>query len=178
MKNPRVRKPAKFKTLQDVETYTKALLGVLWNYGKFGIKLNTYGYTFKWDNRSRKRLGYCHFVKKEIGLSKSIIELNLHKTKEIRAVVLHEIAHAINYELNDDTGHSEVWREILLELGGDGKTLYKPNTFVMPLTKYTMKCTTCGIEVGYVRKPTHKSCAMCYPKSYNPKYKMKLSKNY
>lgn len=178
MKKPRVRKITKFNDLQDVENYVETLLSVLWKYDKYLIGLDEYGYTFVWDNRSRKRIGYCHYERKEIGLARKIIELNLQNSKIIREVVLHEIAHAINFELFDDTGHTESWRNVLLYLGGNGKTLYKPHGLNFPLTKYTMKCLTCGIEVGYVVKPKPKSCAICDPSSYNEKFKMKLIKNY
>lgn len=177
-RKPRIRKSFKFKTLEDVETYVNRLLGITWFYQGNKLKLTELGYTFKWDKLSRKRLGYCDYTNKEIGLAKKIIELNLGKNKHIRLVVLHEIAHAICYAFFRELGHSSNWKDILLFIGGDGKVQYNPNEITMPLTKYSLICRSCDAKIPYTRKPKRViSCGYC-SEVFDLDYKLSVIKNY
>lgn len=174
-KNPRIRKSFKFASLKDVEIYVNRLLGIKWFYQSKTIKLD---YTFKWDKLSKKRLGYCDYTNKEIGLAKKIIELNLENSKQISLVILHEIAHAICFEIFKEAGHSSNWKCILLQIGGDGKVRYDHTKIKMPLTKYSLKCETCKAVMPYTRKPKRViSCGYC-SKVFDLNYKLSVIKNY
>jgi predicted SprT family Zn-dependent metalloprotease len=177
--NPRIRnKSFKFNSIEDVEVFVERLLNTKWYYENHSIVLKTKKYYFEWDMRSRKRLGYCNFTLYKIGISRAIVELNLHNTKAIRAVVLHEIAHAIAFELFEDEGHSETWKKILLHIGGDGKARYDPRELIQPRMKYTLSCQNCDLEIGVTRRPKVQSCGVCDPSGFNSKYKLTVKKNY
>jgi predicted SprT family Zn-dependent metalloprotease len=63
-------------------------------------------------SRSNKRLGYCNYTYRKIGLSISFIELN--GKDEVLDVILHEIAHAL---VGPGHGHDSVWRRKCIEIG-------------------------------------------------------------
>lgn len=178
--NPRIRnKSFKFETLSDVERYANALLKVIWFNKSECVHLSNKGFKFMWDKRSKKRLGYCNYTHKTIGIAQSIIELNLDNSNEIRNVILHEIAHAITYVIYNEHGHTANWKRVLIEIGGDGIVKYDSRKLKMPLLKYTLKCKHCKLETGYVKKPIRDhACAYCCVGSYDVQYKMKVIKNF
>lgn len=178
--NPRIRnKSFKFGTLEDVERYANSLLKIIWKFKSgHSVQLSSNGFTFEWDKRSKKRLGYCNYTYTTIGLSQSIIELNLLNSNEIRAVILHELAHAITFVLYGETGHTKNWKEILIYIGGDGKVRYDARKLKMPVLKYTLKCTNCGSELPYTKEPVRDhACSYCCKGAYDEKYKMEVIKN-
>lgn len=78
-------------------------------------KLIEQGWCLKVDHFATRRLGQCRPARREIGLTKSYIELN--EEHEIRSTMLHEIAHAL---VGCHHGHDAVWKAKAIELGDDG----------------------------------------------------------
>jgi predicted metal-dependent hydrolase len=77
------------------------------------------------SNRMKRTFGYCSWGKvKMIKLSMPLIKIA--NERAVKNVILHEIAHA----LTPGHRHNFVWREKLIEIGGDGKRCYDPNEIV------------------------------------------------
>jgi len=76
-------------------------------------KLNNYKLIF--STKMTNSFGYCNWIKKYIKLSIPLILCN--GEKQVKTVILHEIAHA----LTPKHYHNFVWKEKCLEIGGDGK---------------------------------------------------------
>ena len=105
------------KKLQQIEMAAKDL-----------IKYYCPDYHFVWD-RSIRRKGQCRRSVKQIGLSKTIATLNSFECMML--TVTHEIAHALTPK-----GHTKIWREVCLSIGGDGRTYYDPKDTILPKKKY------------------------------------------
>jgi predicted SprT family Zn-dependent metalloprotease len=154
------------------------MLGSLWTYKSYKINLGELGYRFEWDLRSKRRFGYFNRSEKVIGISYNIAQLNLGTPNVITNVILHEIAHALEWELFKCQGHSKRWSEILLCIGGDGKKYYSLEDVKTPTPKYELVCPCCGKSYPRRRYPKRiGSCSVCDSK-YNPEYKLKFKQNY
>lgn len=178
--NPRIRnKSWKFKNLSDVELFANRLLETNWKFGGKSVTLKDEGYEFVWDNRSSKRLGYCNYTYRQIGVALKIIELNLPKSKEIRDVILHEIAHGITYEIFMEHRHTKNWKKVLLSIGGNGLVRYDARTLKLPELKYTLICENCGLKLPITKPPKYRqACGVCCVKGFDAKYIMKVVNNY
>jgi hypothetical protein len=71
------------------------------------------GWKFAWNKRARA-YGVCKYRVQRIELS-SVLIPHL-KMEDIRATILHEIAHA----LTPGHGHDRVWRDVCIRIGGTG----------------------------------------------------------
>ena len=126
-------------------------------------KYAPYEYKFAWC-KTRRAVGRCHYVKKEIQLSKGYTRYNDIDT--MRKVVLHEIAHA----LTPGERHSSIWRQAARRLGLKNP---KSTTQVNPIPgKYQYECPVCGAVIHLFRKPKYAfSCGKC-TKVYDEAYRM------
>ena len=70
---------------------------------------------FEFD-RSKVRFGRCHYGRKEISLSRHLVELN--DEAEVRDTILHEIAHALGAGLGMGRSGGG-WRKRLVACRGD-----------------------------------------------------------
>ncbi|WP_196138507.1 SprT-like domain-containing protein [Aliikangiella sp. G2MR2-5] len=68
---------------------------------------------------AKRRAGACKPVVKEITISRHHIEHNSFLI--VKDTILHEIAHAINYELNKDISHGPNWKTIAKLIGATPK---------------------------------------------------------
>jgi predicted SprT family Zn-dependent metalloprotease len=130
------------------------------------------GWKFEFDN-AKRRFGCCYYYERKITLSSVLCELN--EEKDVRDVILHEIAHAL---VGAGHGHNRVWQRKAIEIGCNGKRCYdssKVNTTEAP---YIAKCNSCGKEHKRFRKPTKGSysCGAC-SSTYNEKYKLTWKKS-
>jgi predicted SprT family Zn-dependent metalloprotease len=94
-----------------------------------------HSWTFRFDN-ARQRCGACHFHSQEITLSKHFVEEN--DSAEIRATLLHEIAHAL---CGPGVGHGKKWRETAMRIGASGATTN--NSANMPEPAWLLQCLSC-----------------------------------
>ncbi|CAL9958726.1 hypothetical protein VPHD479_0036 [Vibrio phage D479] len=102
-------------TMANLEAKANALLS---GDNKLGIDLKSKGWKFEWSNTSRT-LGDCWGGRKLIRLSKKLI--NARSYEEQVNTLTHELAHAIDHTRRGTSDHSNIWRQIHLELGGDGQ---------------------------------------------------------
>ncbi len=133
-----------------------------WNLKKWQIKLS----------RSRKQLGYCNCSTKTIYISTEFMRLNPFYI--IRETLLHETAHAIQYQKSGITNHGKEWKKIAKQLGCSTKRCISIENLKMPKGKYIGKCPVCGMETHFYRKIRRRySCGKC-SKSYNDKFRLEL----
>lgn len=111
------------------------------------------GWTFKL-NRARTYYGICHLAHNRIELSKYFIEIE--SDRNIKVVLLHEIAHALTPE---DGGHGKKWKEKCVELGIEPIMRLK----LKPLPAlYNASCILCGAEYRKNRRAAKKLyCKFC-----------------
>lgn len=91
---------------------------LLFKHGLINEKRHVYNWVFKWDN-SKRRLGLCNYRYHVISLSKKLTPLR--SIKEIENTILHEIAHALDFENRGKSEHDKDWQEIALSIGCNGQ---------------------------------------------------------
>lgn len=86
-------------------------------------------YSIEYSNRMTRTLGRCREyrmcgkpIKYLFTYNLKFIKQHLDNTDAIKSIVLHEIAHAI---VGNCHNHDKVWKECCINLGGNGKRLYK-----------------------------------------------------
>ncbi len=139
---------------------------------------------FEFDNAVR-RFGCCHYGGRKgyfISLSRKLVAIN--DEPQVLDTILHEIAHAMDFEERGDTDHGPNWRRIAIEIGCNGERCYTSSEVKQPEMKYTTKCGNCGKTTGKMRKPRRSStaCGSCCKKhnngKYTDKYKLVYNQNY
>ncbi len=114
-------------------------------------------------DRAKRRAGSANHTRKQISLSRALIEL--YTPEQVRTVALHEIAHAI---AGPEHGHDAHWRRICLAIGGDGKTRIDP-TWPAPEAPWQGSCPN-GHQTSRYRRPGRPvSCGTCSPR-FTSKY--------
>lgn len=105
-------------------------------------------WTFKWSNAKRSA-GSCRIkgiklpsgkskiVKGTISISKSILKEMTYEG--VKDTILHEIAHAIQYEKTGSSDHGPIWKKIAKSLGAVPKAAAQPEHFI--------KGKVAGIEI-------------------------------
>lgn len=128
--------------------------------------LPSLGWTFGFSKT--KRLGVCKGRKKRIEIS------TMYSDKHMTDTILHEIAHAIDYEIRGTSDHSEIWKSIAVQVGAKPERTTSEYKADLSQFKYIGTCPTCGFQVGYKRKKRRaSSCGKC-SNSYNPKHKIQI----
>lgn len=115
------------------------------------------------DN-AKRRAGQCRYRKQEIGISRLFISWATHE--QIVQTVLHEIAHALAFELDDETGHGWSWRRWCRELGIEPErcTDYHDDVPLSALGNYAAICPDCpiGTRIGFRwKKPNPNRLYFC-----------------
>ena len=80
-----------------------------------------YGWAAVIDN-AKVRAGQCRYFDKEVGISRMFISWAAHE--DIVQTVLHEIAHALAFELDGETGHGAPWKYWCGQLGIEPERCY------------------------------------------------------
>lgn len=125
-------------------------------------------YTFKLDN-AKVRVGQCDYGKKTISISKYYCELNDYS--EIECTIIHEVAHAISFELFGEYGHGVIWQKVDKQLGNTGDRCYDVKKVNMPKGKYKYVCLTCNFVHHFHRKVKRlHACPKCCEKYNNGKF--------
>jgi predicted SprT family Zn-dependent metalloprotease len=112
-------------------------------------------WSFRFDS-SKMRFGKCNYSKKEISLSRHLVELN--NEAEVRDTILHEIAHVLAPR---GTGHGPAWRGIAREIGCNGKRCFGDEV-IRPLPRFRGRCPSCSKTIFRHRR-TIIACASCTP---------------
>jgi predicted SprT family Zn-dependent metalloprotease len=131
-------------------------------------------YTFKWDHAVR-RFG-CHNGRmKTISLSRPLTQ---HESNECRVknTILHEIAHALDYEQRGYSNHDRIWKRTARSIGCSGERCSSMDGVdKSKIMKWVASCPNCEREVYYARKSKKisKACGSCCKKHNNNKYTSK-----
>ena len=118
--------------------------------------LDTKNWTFGGFDNAKTRLGVCIYrrrnVTKTIQLSKICTE---NRTEhQVKMTILHEIAHALDYENRGRSGHDYTWKQLCLSIGGDGQTCNDLDEETRKqIYKYNAVCPNHGTIGGWTRKP-------------------------
>ena len=112
-------------------------------------------WSFKFD-RSKVCFGKCNYSKKQISLSRYLVELN--DEKEVRDTILHEIAHALAPR---GAGHGPAWRSVAVSIGCNGTRCYGSEV-VRPHPKFKGTCPSCKLVI-YRHRRAEIACAKCTP---------------
>lgn len=140
------------------------------------------GWCFEFNDRKRA-LGLCSKRRKTIYLSKWLIENSDNGIDTWNNTILHEIAHAIDFEIRGRSAHDYHWRRIAKTIGCDGQRCSVVDYAKDVQAKYTTKCDNCGRET-----PSHKrskrieqgrvACGKCCNGTFNKKYVLRQIQNY
>lgn len=126
-------------------------------------------WTFK-EGTGKKRMGSASWPNRVLRISKYV--LNSGDEEIFTEVLLHEIAHAIEFENFgfNGGGHGPRWRQTFIELGGTGDRLF-PERFYKKLkivSKYTLSCPKCKRTSKRDKVPNISRgryvCSYCYKK--------------
>jgi predicted SprT family Zn-dependent metalloprotease len=118
-------------------------------------------WSFDFD-RSKVRFGKCHHGKKQISLSRYLVEINAEA--EVRETILHEIAHALAPR---GAGHGPVWRALAQSIGCNGRRCYG-HEVIRPAAKYKGTCPSCR-RVIHRHRRTALACGKCAV-TFDPDY--------
>ena len=168
--------------MNKIEILGNELLKQVWVVDDYSINLSDNGWVFKFNKR-KTALGTCDFLKKTISLSKTLAIINKDNIKIWDDTIRHEIAHAIDYEIRGISDHSEIWKNIALQVGCSSEVCADINELNIPSGKYTLKCKTCGIEKTAHRKLKKVgACAKCCTDHngglYNDRYILDIFVNF
>ena len=116
------------------------------------------GWSAKLDE-AKKRFGVCRMGPKEISISRPLVGLN--PEEEVRDTILHEIAHALAWELHkDNCGHDERWKEICVRIGARPDRCYDDEVVQPDLPWALCHAETGEVFSTYQRKPTREASQM------------------
>ena len=125
-------------------------------------------WSFQFD-RAKRRFGCCNFSTKTISLSRALVELN--PPQKVRDTLLHEIAHAL---VGPRQGHNSVWREKVLEIGGEPNAHFREEEIELPQAKLLAICPHCQKTFPTFRKRKNVACRACCLKFNGGKFSKKF----
>jgi len=117
---------------------------------------------FKFD-KSKSRFGVCRYYDKTISMSRRLTELN--EEKDVRNVILHEIAHA----LTPGEHHNRRWQLVAKRIGCDGKRCYDSTKVKVPTKKFLGECPACHRKI-YRHARRKIACGACCQGKFNSAY--------
>lgn len=126
------------------------------------FRASDHGYKFRFSNKERS-LGTCNFKEKAIELSENY-SLDVDATEhQIVDTILHEIAHAISYEVFNHSKHGKIWKNVCAQIGANPSRSKKDYNGYRKRAKYIRFCPECHTTLYYFRKVTIRAfCANCY----------------
>lgn len=102
-------------------------------------------------------------MRKFIHISRPYVLVN--DEAEVTETILHEIAHALDYEQTGDIGHTANWRRICREIGCKPEATARHSSYRVPITGHGLQCENEGCGYGdfsFMRKPRKKrQCPDC-----------------
>jgi len=129
------------------------------------------GWVLDFSNRKRT-LGHCNCTKKIISISNAYLKINLFPA--MKDTLLHEIAHALQFEKTGKTNHGKVWKTIALDVGCRPIRCADLSEVNLPAAKYLGTCPCCGNKTNFYRKVSKVySCNICSNK-FDPRYILKI----
>lgn len=118
-------------------------------------------WSFRFDH-ARQRCGSCNYSQREITLSRHFTRMN--DATEVRATLLHEIAHAL---VGPGHGHNHTWRQTAQRIGAPVQATNLEAA--MPTPRWSLMCEDCGRCVAQrhrrALKLDYTRCGYCGPKA-------------
>ena len=160
-----------------LEAYER-LLRITYELGARRTRLASRGWTVGFD-RAQKRFGCCFYDRRHLSVSLPLVERNLD-TPEGREQILdtlkHEVAHALAvmvFGRKLGGGHGRYWKMACRVTGASPQRCYSGRGLEKPKPKYVAICPKCMNASGlYKRTKLERSCGKCYPRTYNPAYRL------
>lgn len=125
------------------------------------------GWSFSFD-QAKVRFGVCKHYRKQITISRYLVELN--DEPEVRDVILHEIAHAI---AGHSAGHGRQWQRIAADIGAKPERCYSTANVATPEAAFIGTCPSCSREIKRHRR-NKLACGTCCRKhnagKFSPEY--------
>lgn len=116
------------------------------------------GWSAKLDD-AKKRFGVCRMGPKEISISRPLVALN--SEEEVRDTILHEIAHALSWEIHKEPcGHDERWKEICVRIGARPDRCYDDEVIQPELPWALCHAETGEVFSTFQRKPSRDASQM------------------
>lgn len=125
--------------------------------GRLMIEHKIPAWTLRFD-RSKRRFGRCNHGRKEISLSRFLVQLN--DESKVRDVILHEIAHAL---AGPGYGHRQEWKLICRRIGAEPIRCYGSDVLT-PDPKWVGTCPKCPYKYyrfRLSRNMYNRSCGEC-----------------
>jgi len=145
------------------------------------------GWTVNFNGRIKRAVGKCKPGKKRIDLSKTwfIDYSDEIEDAELKDVILHEVAHALDYSRRGTSDHSRKWKRCAREVGADPSRTTDgiPQKLIAKVSPWKRECPKCGWETYYHSKPTAggKLCPECHkdfhPRSEKVEYVLEIKRN-
>ena len=145
-------------------------------------------WNFKWSH-AKQSFGSCNVRRYgafgdmicTIRISKHLVSIN--DEARVTNTILHEIAHALQWDKSGYMSHDYEWVSIAKSIGCDGEVYYTSEDVNQPQSKYSLVCGTCGYKAKAHRKPKRaKACGKCCKAHNNGKfshdYVLELKANY
>jgi predicted SprT family Zn-dependent metalloprotease len=119
--------------------------------------------------KRKTAFGICRYYKKVIGLSS--LRLPHCTYDSIWNTIIHEVAHALAFKLYGHKGHGRMWKELCVELGGNGlrctpdEQRYETGTNKFDvdakISKYVATCPNGHIHYRNRKPKREVSCGIC-----------------
>lgn len=144
--------------LKAAETLAKSLMAQHGLMARAGEIEHPRPWKFRFDN-AKRRFGACSSSRREITLSRYLVELN--DEAEVTNVILHEIAHALAGARH---GHDAHWKKIARSIGCTGDRCYDSNKVLAPTPPYVGTCpsSSCDFMVARHRRSRGSICPRCW----------------
>ena len=114
------------------------------------------GWRFAFD-QAKRRMGSCHYGKRQISLSRHLTLLNDEAT--VRDTILHEIAHA----LTPGAKHGPAWRAVCQQIGARPSATVESHEVNIPAPTYYLVCSHCGTKIPRYRRSRRRLvCRSCF----------------
>lgn len=170
----------KLATLKEVEEMALKCMGTNYHFKGIDYNAKSLGYRFSFSNKKRA-WGTCYYTKKQISLSKFLVQAKPRTIEEWHNTMIHEIAHAIAYDMGSH-GHTRLWRSVFLSMGGNGERASDSDHGVInpSMAKYTLTCPNGHVAMAHKssRKTSGQaSCGEC-SKVWDSRFLLKVTKNY
>ncbi len=115
-------------------------------------------------SHGKRTVGYCNIRSKQIAISKHFIKGSYQES--VKKVILHEIAHALDFYEYGNWGHGETFKALCKQLGTTGQSMENIGfELEKPQPKYTVYCPNHGV-VGHRNRKTKGNyvCNKCHEK--------------
>lgn len=105
---------------------------------------------FVWSDRMTNAFGYCCNNKK-IKISRPYFNLNKAFPHIIRNIILHEVAHAMQFESMGYLSHDKHWKQYCLQIGAIPKATFTTKEVTAPCERFALRNIFNGKVLDYIQ---------------------------